>query len=210
MVKLDALIQAKIDEDKDFQASLADLSDDEKSEKLNEKRSEILENEYSSWKDTSTKHSKSEELAKNYKTRAEKAETELKKFKPPDDDKSSKKDDDALSYRDHYALTDAKVHVDDVDWVVKQAKLAGKSVAVTLKDEEVQTILKIREEKRKTADAANTKPARPGAKKSGAQLARQLSEGKAPDPGSDEAEALFWERRGGKTRDRRGKSTGYH
>lgn len=113
--------------------------------------------------------------------------------------KESKKDEDLLSYRDHYALSDAKVHVDDVDYVVKESRIRGKSIAVTLKDEEVQAVLKLRGEKRNSADAANTKPARGGAKKpDGEQLNRELSQGKVPEPGSEEAEELFWARRGGR------------
>lgn len=107
---------------------------------------------------------------------------------------------EVLSTKDVFALSKANIHEDDLDWLVRQAKASETTVTEVLKDDEVKAILKLRTEKRNTADAANTKPARPGSRKpDGATLAKELSsEGKVPEPGSDEAEELFWARRGGK------------
>lgn len=197
MGELETLVQQKLDADTDFQNSLADLSDEEKTEKLNAKRSEILENEFGSLRE---KSSKNEELANNYKIRAEKAE---KGKKPANDggEPSEKKDDkDALSTKDVLTLTKANVHEDDVEWLLSQRKAVGKDLSALLKDDEINAVLKLRNEKRKTADAANTKPARPGNRKPDGETLKKelLSDGKVPEPGSDEAEELFWARRGGK------------
>lgn len=199
MGELDTLIQQRLDADTDFQTEIEGLSDEEKTEKIAARRSEILEEEY---KSLTEKHSKSDELAKNYKTRAEKAEQELRKPKPADDGghEPSKKTGDDLSTTDVFALMKADVHEDDVDWLKKQAKASEKPIAQIIKDEEVQAVLKLRKEKRETANAQNTKPARPGSRKAdGDALKRELEkEGKVPEAGTDEAEELFWARRGGR------------
>jgi hypothetical protein len=163
---------------------------------MNAKRSEILENEFESLNE---KASKQEELANNYKVRAEKAEK-----KKPDGDggkPSEKKDgEDVLSTKDVLTLSKSNVHEDDIEWLLSQKKATGKDLPNLLKDDEINAVLKLRNEKRKTADAANTKPARPGNRKPDGEALKKelLSEGKVPEPGSDEAEELFWARRGGK------------
>ena len=202
MGNLESLIQGKIDADADFQSSLTDLSDDEKSVKISEKRNELLENEFDGIGKEKTKQ---EELAKNYKIRAEKAEQAAKKNKPADGGgEPSKNNDNDLSSKDNLAImrSSVPVHDDDIDWLVKQAKASETTVANVLKDEEVQAVLKIRNEKRTTANATNTKPARPSVRKpDGSTLIKEIKEGgKVPEPGSEEAEELFWARRGGKKR----------
>lgn len=103
---------------------------------------------------------------------------------------------DNLSSRDMFALIKADVHEEDFDEVQKAAKLLDKSVAEALKDDTVQSILNTRAEYRKTAQATNTKAARPSQKKvSAEELKKQASEGKIPDD-KNEAEELFWARRG--------------
>lgn len=193
MGKLDTLVQQKIDADTDFQSSLADLSDKDREAKIAEKRSELLDSEYERLESESTKH---KELADNYKIRAEKAERS-KKDQPAGEEKPPKKDDSEYSLKDIRALN--SVHEDDVDWVAKQAKASEKTIAEVLKDEEVQAVLKLRNEKRKSADVANVKPARPGGRRpDGSSLLKELvSEGKVPND-KEEAEELFWARRGGK------------
>lgn len=201
MGNLESLIQGKIDADADFQSSLTDLSDDEKSVKISEKRNELLESEFDGVSKEKAKH---EELAKNYKIRAEKAEQAAKKNKPADGGEPPKNNEDALTTKDNLAImrSSVPVHDDDIDWLMKQAKVSEMTVANVLKDEEVQAVLKLRNEKRTTANATNTKPARPGVRKpDGSTLIKELKEGgKVPEQGSEEAEELFWARRGGKKR----------
>lgn len=195
MGQLDTLIQQKIDGDKDFQTSLVGLSDDDKNAKLQEKRTELIENEFLFLRGAEEKLSKSDELVKNYKTRAEKAEKDLKKYEGGHQDKKS----DDIPSTDLIALITAKVHPDDVDWVVKQAKLQEKSASEILKDEEITAVLNLRTEKRKTAEATNTGTSGGGSKRpTGDELIKGLSEGQIPKPGTLEAEELFWARRGQK------------
>ena len=74
-----------------------------------------------------------------------------------------------------------------------------KTIPEVLKDSLVIAKLEKNMELRKTADATNTKSTRAGAKKiSDAELLKQSSEGNIPEPGSEEAERLFWLRKGGK------------
>src|SRR3990167_2260098 len=144
---------------------------------------------------------KEADLARNYRIRAEKAEKKLKEEKEEGEDTipaQKKQDkDDNLSSKDLYALMEAKVPQDDVDEVIKAAKLLGKSIPEVLKDSLVIAKLEKNAEIRKTADATNTKSTRAGAKKiSDADLLKSFSEGNAPEPGSEEAERLFWLRKG--------------
>ena len=106
---------------------------------------------------------------------------------------------DNLSPKDLFALTTASVHIDDFDEVVKAAKLLNKPIAEALKDPVVKGILAVRVEERKTAEATSTKPARPSQKKPDAnEILRKASQGEIPEKGSQEAEDLFWAKRGGK------------
>jgi len=187
---LDTLAQEKIDADTDFQDSLDSLEEDEREQAIQEKRKEIIEQEFSSLKESSKKQ---EELANNYKIRAEKAEKAKK-----EDHTSKKEEDSDLSPKDLYALINAQVPQEDVEEVVKASKLLGKTVQEALNDDIVKTILETRQEFRKTAEATNTKQARPGSKKvSDDELLKKASAGDVPEKGSEEAERLFWAKRGG-------------
>lgn len=196
MEDLDAVVQGEIDNDQDFQASIADLPDEDKSTKIAEKKWEVVKGKFG----TLSQQAKDFETKFNdQRTRAEKAEATLKK-KSAGGEEPPKKDDDALSTKDVLVLSKSNVHEDDIEYLINQRKATGKSISDLLKDDDVQVVLNARTEKRKTADAANVKPARPGTRKpDGSTLVKELeSEGKVPEPGSDEAEELFWARRGGK------------
>lgn len=108
----------------------------------------------------------------------------------------SDKKDDELSTKDLYALMSANVPQDDVEEVVRAAKILGKSISEALKDLTVQTVLKTREEYRTTADARNVATVRPGSKKvTDEEVLAKAANGEIPEPGSKDAEALFWARR---------------
>lgn len=194
---LDALIQEKLDADTDFQATVVALPEEEREDAINAKKTELIEQEITSLREKADGATKNEELANNYKIRAEKAETELKKLNPEKPTPTKGADD--LSTKDLYALMQANVPQEDVDEVAKAAKLLGKSVSEALQDSTVQAILKTREEYRKTAAATNTKNARPGAKGiTDEEILSKAAKGEIPAAGSDEAQRLFWARRGGK------------
>jgi hypothetical protein len=184
---LDALVQEKLDADTTFHASLEGKSDEERNAALATKRNEIMNAEWV----------KANEYARNQKVRAEKAE---RGEKPPKDEPAVKSaDKSGVSITDIYALTNAKVHEEDIEEVTKAAKLLGKSISEALKDTTVRAILQTRAEERATAEAANTATAKPGTKQvTSEELKQNLSKGQIPDKGSKEAEDLFWARRGGR------------
>ena len=189
---IDSLVQEKLDADTDFQDEIAILSDEEKETAIAEKKQELVK---LTFKEVHEKATKNEELAKNYKTRAEKAEAERKEkgeTKPKNDD---------LSQKDLLSIVRADVHDDDVDRVVKFAKLEGISIADALKHSDLKAILSSRAEARKSAEATSVKPARSGAPKVSPEIiVAQASKGgeNIPKAGTPEAEALYWARRGGK------------
>jgi hypothetical protein len=189
---LGALVQERINADADFQASLASLSDEDKTAAIAKKRDELIEAEYSA---TTATAKKNEELAGNYKTRAEKAEALAKGAKPPEEKPQQEND---LSVSDVYALTDAKVPQEDVEEVKKAAKVLGVSIPEALKDPLVSDILKKRAELRASDEAANRGRGGGGGPKAitDQELIDNASRGQLPKKGTPEAERLFWLRRG--------------
>lgn len=191
-----SLVNERIEQDADFQETLKDLSDEDKSKRIEEKRSEVLQTEFQSLNERAEKASKHEELAKNYKTRAEKAEKDLKEKTVTVTTEPTK---DQLSPKDLLAAVKAELHTDDVEDVQKAAKLLNKPFHEALEDPIVKGILASRAEQRKTANAANTTPQRAGSRRiTSAELVKNLAKGEVPEAGSQEAEELFWARRGGK------------
>lgn len=104
-----------------------------------------------------------------------------------------------LNPEDVYTLIEAGVPRQDIDLVKRTARILNVSIAEALEDEDLKTLLKSRAERRKVADAVNTKTAKQSVKKvSDTELVQQAAKGNIPKPGTEEAEALFWARRGGK------------
>ena len=97
---------------------------------------------------------KAEELANNYKVRAEKAE-KVNKSKPP----TTAND---LNSKDLVAIMNAKVPEDDIDEVVEYAKYRKASISDILKDPIMKATLDLRSEERNVASASNTNSARRG------------------------------------------------
>ena len=135
--------------------------------------------------ESEAKIKKAEELAKNYKIRAEKAEQELKKRGKPEAPKS-----ETISAKDLYALSTAKVHPDDVSEVEEYAKYKGISISEALKTSVIKTLLSEKEEERKTAQATNVGTARRSTSKpSDDTLLSEASKGNLPDDPSILAQA---------------------
>lgn len=174
--ELDASIQAKLESDTEFQATLKDLSDDEKKQKFDEKKEELLDQELSTIREKATKAEKAEELATNYKKRAEKAEGELKGL--------PKDSQDGLSNKDVLYLAKADIHEDDLDEVLEYARF--KKVPVNDAHKQYKAVLDIRAEERKTAaaTAAGKGGARGASKVTGEDLLRKAEQtGEVPtDP----------------------------
>lgn len=184
---LDASIQNKIDVDNDFQASIAELSDEDRETAVKTRKAELVDEEIKSLAETGKKN---KELADNYKTRAEKAEQEAKKTKPESHSPE-------LTFKDQLALTNAKIHEDDLDEVVEYAKFKKISVSDALKSNVIKASLDEKAGLRKTAEATNTAPVRRGAvAPSNADVLAKAMKGDLPEPGSPEAEQLFKARHG--------------
>jgi hypothetical protein len=187
--ELDALIQERLDADTDFAESLADLSDEDKEQAIQDKKSELLAQEFKSLSEKAKEAEKAKELAENYKIRAEKAEKASKgDFKGEKTPKN--KEGEELSPRDIIALTNANIAVDDIDVVLDYAKFKKISVAEALKSSVVKTTLAENEEHRKTAAATNTGAGRRGVQqKSEDSLLSEFKSGKVPET-DDEMDRL--------------------
>lgn len=101
--------------------------------------------------------------------------------------------------QDDLVLSRSNVHDEDFDVVKKFAQLEGVSVREALKSEDLKAVLERRAGVRKTAEVANTTTVRrTSTKVDDNALLAKLSKGEVPDKGSEEAERIFWARRGGK------------
>ena len=143
--------------------------------------------------DYKTLYQKEKERAENQKIRAEKAE-KLAKQKPSETSKQVTPELDNATLARIYGIEE-----EDFEEVLDMAKFKKLSIAETLKLGATKAILAEKAEFRKTAEVSNTGNARRGASKvSDDVLLKNLEEGKIPEAGSEEAERLFWARRGGK------------
>ena len=138
--------------------------------------------------DLKARLTKAEELAKNQKIRAEKAE-KLAKEKLEEKPKETPKD--TLSDSDMFALLKNNIHEDDVERVKKFAKADEITVAEALKSDELKAILDLRSEQRATAGATNVGATRrTQVKVSGDELINQAKSGKFPESDSDIARLM--------------------
>lgn len=125
----------------------------------NVQEEEVLETSYEEEVDDSNndfaeKLAKAEELANNYKIRAEKAEKLAKSVKTSEAPKPSPKAGE-LSTKDIYALMEAKVPEMDIEKVQEIATLKGISVSEAIKLPLTKQILSDENEQRIIAAASN-------------------------------------------------------
>lgn len=143
--------------------------------------------------DLKARLAKAEEIARNQKMRAEKAERLAKQKQESPKQNVTPELDNATIARIY------GIHEDDIEEVLDMAKFKKLSIAETLKLGATKAIIAEKEEFRKTAEASNTGNARRNnIKVSDDVLLSNLSKGEVPSEGSAEAEQLFWARRGGK------------
>lgn len=111
-----------------------------------------------------------------------------------------KSEDVEMKPADTLAFIDAGVtNSEDIAEVMKLAKGFGISISDALKDKTVKHRLEVLKDERKTAEASNTRTARSGAKQIDSKaLLDNLSKGEVPKTGTNEAEELYWARRGGR------------
>lgn len=118
---------------------------------------------------------KAEELANNYKVRAEKAESKTKKA-------PAAPVANGLSTADTIALVRANVNDEDIDEILEYARFKKISVSEALKSDVVQATLSTKEEKRKSAQAVYTGTARRASTvKSDDRLLDDARAGKLPE-----------------------------
>lgn len=188
--ELDALIQEKLDADTDFAESLADLSDEDKEQAIQDKKSELLMQEFKSLSEKAKEAEKAKELAENYKIRAEKAEKASKKGNSEGEKTPKNERNEEMSPRDIIALTNANIADEDIDVVLDYAKFKKISVVEALKSSVVKATLAENEEHRKTAAATNIGTGRRGVQqKSENVLLSEFKSGKVPET-DDEMERL--------------------
>lgn len=124
------------------------------------------------------------DLADNYKIRAEKAEKKLKDTSKKIEEKA---DELSLTPKDTLSIIEAKVHSEDVEHVAKWAKFNNQTIAEALKDDTLKTVLREREEKRKSEETANVKVSRPSSKITGDTIYEQTKQGHGPSETDDDA-----------------------
>lgn len=170
---IDALVQEKIEADADFQEKLLAIPEEEQEQFIEEKRKEVLSQEFTTLKQKADEADKAKELADNYKARAEKAERE----------KMPKQKENELSSTDLYALMNAKVPEEDISEVIDYARLKKVSISEALKASVVKTILSEKAEERETANATATGVQRRSApqKNTDEAVFSEVYKGKLPD-----------------------------
>lgn len=128
---------------------------------------------------------KANELARNQKIRAEKAEKELKKLVKESPVQKSVNQGE-LSSTDLIAVINAKVSEDDLGEVKDYAKLKNISVSEALKTGFIKSLLADKEEQRQVAQATNVSNNRRGSTKmSEENLEAEALKGNMPDNEDD-------------------------
>lgn len=131
---------------------------------------------------------KAEELAQNYKIRAEKAEKRTEKTETT---KVAPKKSSDLSAIDIIAITKANIDVEDIAVAEKYARFEGISIAEALKTPELRSILNVKAEQRTTAQATSTGATRRGSSRiSDDQLLANASNGRLPESDEDIARLI--------------------
>lgn len=192
---------ADLDTDEEDEAPKGDNPEDSEDEDESEDEGKSDDDEPDVDEDNSAKDTtdwkalaqKNEKKAADQQRRAELAEKKLKDKKDAPADQSAAPQ--ALSSKDYLALSNAKVHEDDVDEVIDFAKFKKISIAEALKTTAIKAVLAERSEHRTTAAASNTGRARPGnARRSGRTLLdKALKTGELPQS-DDDMDAMLRER----------------
>lgn len=152
------------------------------------------EGDEESVEDLRSRLAKQEEIANNYKIRAEKAEKKAKEVTVAPRQTNAKKED--LSSSDIYALMSQKVPQEDISEVKDYATLKGISIKEALESNFVKTILNEKAEMRNVAEATNTGSARRTSNQMSEEtLIEKASKGEFPESDKD-LERLIKARKG--------------
>ena len=132
----------------------------------------ITENEATLAKAREEELAKAKEIAENQRIRAEKAEKVKKEEKTSE-----------LSTKDILYLAKSDIHADDLADVLEWAKF--KNISVSEAHNALKGTLDVRNEERKTAEAANTGASRPSSQVSGESLLEKAKQGQVPEKDED-------------------------
>lgn len=192
--ELTASVQAKVDADTDFQSSIATLSDEEKTQKIAERMSSDLNTELQSLRTKADSADKANELADNYKRRAEKAE----KAERPH---LRQQKEGELTTKDVLYLAKENLHEEDQEMLLKYAKANDISLQDARKD--LKGVFDVKNQERTSAAAIHTSGSARGiSKPSGADILEKARQtGEVPDD-EEGLSALFDARRAQKIRKR--------
>ena len=183
MADLEASIQEEIEKDSEFQSSIANLTDEEKTVKVSERKGMGIDARLE-------KLSKDAQNYESQKIRAEKSEKEAKELK---DKLGGAKEPEkvTLSPKDYLALTEAKISSDDFDEVMGWATYRKISISEALKDRTLQTVLREKVEQRETDAATAAKARRPAVSEPrGDELLQKAAQGQVPDSDDGIAELV--------------------
>lgn len=140
---------------------------------------EVVDEPEEDFDDIKARLAKAEELAKNYKIRAEKAESKAKEVvveKPSTD----------FTPADILALTKAGIEPEDLDEIIEFAQYKKIPIHEAIKSPVIKATLAEAEERRKSAQATHTASARRGsAQVSDDQLLANARKGVMPDSDAD-------------------------
>lgn len=140
-------------------------------EDLEALKTSITEHEAALVKEHDEALKKANELADNYKIRAEKAEKEAKEEKSD------------IASKDILYLAKADIHEDDLNDVLEWAKF--KNISVHEAHKQLKGTLDVRAEERKTAEAANTKSTRSSSAVTGEKLLERALQNELPEKDED-------------------------
>lgn len=161
----------------------ADILNEQEEADLNSANEDNYEEEEENAEELKARLAKAEQLANNYKIRAEKAE-KAAKAKPETTSKQSSKED--MNSKDLYALMNAKVDPEDIDEIKDFALMKKISIAEALKTNVIKSILSEKEEQRNIANATNVGSSkRTSGKLTDESLLNNLKKGVLPESDED-------------------------
>jgi hypothetical protein len=153
-------------------------------ESIEETQEEVSQEESQEEVDYKAKYEEEAKAKSQILARAKKAESALKGSKSTTEKKESA--EPTLSVKDSIALAKADISVDDIDDVLEFAKFKGMSVSDALSNNMVKTMLKDKEETRRTAEATSTNDGRRAPKQASAnELLSNASKGNLPKDDAD-------------------------
>ena len=160
------------------------MENEEKVERETSNPEEEKEEQQEDIEEVKQRLAKAEELAGNYKIRAEKAEAKAKTVQPAIKPQEQITE---LTSKDVLVLANSGITNDeDVELIERWAKFNNKPIKEALKDDMLQTVLSKKKEERQTASATQTKGGAGGsAKLSGEALLEKARRGQYPTEDAD-------------------------